>query len=45
MNIKTTKKGFKMINQAVAFFEKIEKMIELFYLKREVECDLSWNTY
>ena len=39
VNLKSTNRGFKTINQAVATYEQTKKGLSYFYPKREVECD------
>ena len=39
VNLKSTNRGFKTINHAVATYEQTKKGLSCFYPKREVECD------
>ena len=39
VNLKSTNRGFKTINHAVATYEQTEKGLSYFYPKWEVECD------
>ena len=39
VNWKSTNRGFKTINHAVATYEQTKKGLSHFYPKREVECD------
>ena len=39
VNLKSTNRGFKTINHAVATYEQTKKGLSYFYPKREVECD------
>ena len=39
VNLKTTNRGFKMINYAVATYEQTKKRLSYFYPKRQVGCD------
>ena len=39
VNLKSTNRGFKTINHAVATYEQTKKELSYFYPKREVECD------
>ena len=39
VNLKSTNRGFKTVNHAVATYEQTKKVLSYFYPKREVECD------